>query len=149
MTRNVLLACALPLLIACGTDGSNRAERAGTNPTASPTPTTNYGQPPSAETQQPDNTGVNERDRNSATLTPGDQAENETDRTITQDLRKAIVGDDALSMVAENVKIMTVNGVVTLRGPVRDEQEKTLIASKARAITGVTRVDNQLEVITR
>jgi len=44
---------------------------------------------------------------------------------------------------------MTVNGVVTLRGPVRDENEKALIASKARAIAGVARVDNQLEVITR
>jgi len=92
MTRNVLLACALPLLIACGTNGSNRAERSGT---ASPSPSAEY---------RPDNTGVNERDRNSATLTPGDQAENETDRTITQDIRKAIVGDDALSLVAENVR---------------------------------------------
>ena len=145
MNRNVLLACALPLLIACGTNGPNRAERDGTSPTASPT--TDYRQPP--QPQQPDNTGVNERDRNDATLTPGDQAENESDRTITRDIRRAIVGDDALSLVAENVKIVTVDGVVTLRGPVRDEQEKTLIASKARAIAGVTRVENQLEIITR
>ena len=138
MTRNVVLACALPLLIACGTNGSTRAERAGTAPAASPAPTTPY---------QPDNTGVNERDRNDATLTPGDQAETENDRTITRDIREAIVGDDSLSIVAENVKIITVNGVVTLRGPVRDANEKTLIASKAQSIAGVTRVDNQLEII--
>ncbi len=140
MTRNVLLGCALSLLIACGPSGSNRAERAGTAPAASPSPSAEY---------RPDNTGVNERDRNEATLTPGDQGETEGDRTITRDIRQAIVGDNALSTVAENVKIITVNGVVTLRGPVRDEREKTLIASKAQSVAGVARVDNQLEIITQ
>jgi osmotically-inducible protein OsmY len=139
MTRNLLLACALPLLVACGTNGSNRAEQAGTAPNASAQPSP----------YPADNTGVNERDRNDATLTPGDQAQSAADRTITRDVRQAIVGDTELSTVAENVKIITVNGVVTLRGPVRNENEKTLIASKARSVAGVTRVDNELEIIIR
>jgi osmotically-inducible protein OsmY len=97
----------------------------------------------------PDNTGVNERDRDGGTLTPTDQAENEADRGVTQRVRQSIVEDDSLSLTARNVKIVTVNGVVTLRGPVENSQEKSTIESKAQLVAGVTRVDNQLEVINR
>ncbi len=65
---------------------------------------------------EPDNTGRNVRDRNEATKTPGDQSENEADRTITQNIRKAITADDSLSTNAKNVKIITNDGTVTLRG---------------------------------
>jgi hyperosmotically inducible periplasmic protein len=94
----------------------------------------------------PDNTGRNVRDRNDATLTPGDQSENEADRTLTQEVRKAVVADDALSTTAKNVKIITVDGVVTLRGPVNTPQEKAAIAAKAKHIAGANKVDDQLEV---
>jgi osmotically-inducible protein OsmY len=94
----------------------------------------------------PDNTGRNVRDRSGATLTPGDQAENEADRTLTQRIRQAVVADDALSTSAKNVKIITVNGVVTLRGPVNSPQEKESIAAKAHHIAGMNNVDNQLEI---
>ena len=72
---------------------------------------------PSAQTA-PDNTGRNVRDRSGATLTPGDQSESEADRTLTQQIRRAVVADDSLSTNAHNIKIITINGVVTLRGPV-------------------------------
>ena len=94
----------------------------------------------------PDNTGRNERDRGGDTKTPGDQAENEADRTITQNVRQAITSDDRLSTNAKNVKIITQDGTVTLRGPVKSENEKNEIEAKAKQVAGVKRVDNQLEV---
>jgi hypothetical protein len=91
-------------------------------------------------------TGKNERDRAGDTKTPGDQGESEADRGITQRIRQAVVADDALSSQAKNAKIITANGVVTLRGPVESNQEKTQLASLASRVQGVTKVDNQLEV---
>jgi hyperosmotically inducible periplasmic protein len=103
---------------------------------------------PPAETA-PDNTGRNVRDRGGATLTPGDQSESEADRTLTQRIRQAVVADDSLSTAAKNIKIITVDGVVTLRGPVQNPQEKATIAAKAQQIAGTHKVDNQLEVTGR
>lgn len=93
-----------------------------------------------------DNTRNNVRDRDAMAKTPFDQLENETDRTITQKIRQAIMADGALSMNAKNIKIITINGVVTLRGPVASSQEKDMIARKVKAVQGITQVDNQLEV---
>jgi hyperosmotically inducible protein len=93
-----------------------------------------------------DNTEKNERDRNPSALTPGDQGSSETDRTISQQIRQSVVKDDALSMTGKNVKIITVGGVVTLRGPVKTSSEKSTIAGIAQNVQGVKRVDNQLEV---
>jgi hyperosmotically inducible periplasmic protein len=95
---------------------------------------------------EPDNSGRNVRDRNDQTKTSGDQSENEADRTITQNIRQAVTADDSLSTNAKNVKIVTNDGVVTLRGPVKSEQEKAQIESKAKQIAGVKSVANQLEV---
>lgn len=93
-----------------------------------------------------DNTGRNVRDRSGQTLTAGDQPENEMDRTITKRIREALMDDDSLSTNAKNVKIMTINGVVTLRGPVNNDREKNEIGRKAKAINGVRSVDNQIEI---
>lgn len=93
-----------------------------------------------------DNTGTNVRDRNDATKTAGDQSESEADRTISQNIRQAVVADDSVSTNGKNVKIITIDGTVTLRGPVKSEQEKTNIGAKAQQIAGVKRVDNQLEI---
>jgi hyperosmotically inducible periplasmic protein len=93
-----------------------------------------------------DNSGRNERDRNDATKTSGDQSESEADRTISQNVRQAVVADDSVSTNGKNVKIITIDGTVTLRGPVKTEQEKTNIGAKAQQVAGVTRVDNQLEI---
>jgi osmotically-inducible protein OsmY len=103
---------------------------------------------PSAQTA-PDNTGRNVRDRDGTTLTPGDQSESQADLALTQRIRQAIVADDSLSTTAHNVKIITSDGVVTLRGPVNSDQEKTKIAAVAKNIAGVKQVDNQLEVVRR
>jgi hyperosmotically inducible periplasmic protein len=94
----------------------------------------------------PDNTGRNVRDRGGLTLTPGDQFESEADRPLTQEIRKAVVADDSLSTLAKNIKIITVDGVVTLRGPVQSPQEKEIIQTKAQQIAGIDKIDNQLEV---
>ena len=93
-----------------------------------------------------DNSGKNVRDRNDSHVTAGDQANNKTDTAITQQIRKAVVADKGLSTNAHNVKIITANGVVTLRGPVKSASEKASIEEKAKQAAGVTRVDNQLEV---
>ena len=77
---------------------------------------------------EPDNSGRNVRDADGATKTPGDQSESEADRTITHNVRQAVTADDSISTNGKNVKIVTVDGTVTLRGPVKSEQEKTNIA---------------------
>ena len=99
-----------------------------------------------SQTVEPDNSGRNVRDRDNQTKTPGDQSENEADRTITQNIRQAITADDSLSTNAKNVKIITSDGTVTLRGPVKSEKEKTDIEAKAKQVAGVKSVDNQIEV---
>jgi osmotically-inducible protein OsmY len=93
-----------------------------------------------------DNTDRNERDRDGDTLTPMDQGKSEGDRTITQTIRKAVVDNDKLSTNAHNVKIITVDGAVTLRGPVKTAEEKATVEALAQKAPGVKAVDNQLEV---
>jgi hyperosmotically inducible periplasmic protein len=93
-----------------------------------------------------DNTKRNVRDRDGKTLTPMDQGGSAADRDVTAAIRKAIVDNDELSTNAQNVKIVTVAGVVTLRGPVETPAEKAAIAATAEKTTGVKRVDNQLEI---
>lgn len=95
-----------------------------------------------------DNTARNSRDRDGATQTSGDQAENDTDRKISANVREAVVADSSLSMNAHNVKIITSGGIVTLRGPVKSTEERAAIESKAKQVAGVTRVDNLLEIET-
>jgi hyperosmotically inducible periplasmic protein len=102
--------------------------------------------PVSQAAVEPDNSGRNVRDRNDQTKTAGDQSENEADRTISQNIRQAITADDSLSTNGKNVKIITNDGTVTLRGPVKNEKEKSTIGAKAQQITGVKNVDNQLEI---
>jgi hyperosmotically inducible periplasmic protein len=98
---------------------------------------------------EPDNTGVNTRDKDGKTLTVFDQGSSESDRKITAAVREMVVEDDSLSTDAHNVKIITVTGVVTLRGPVNSLAEKNSIESKAKSVAGVSKVDNQLDVATK
>ncbi len=92
-----------------------------------------------------DNTGRNVRDRGD-TVTPTDQGGSAADREVTANIRKAIVDDDRLSTNAHNVKIVTRDGAVTLRGPVKSAEEKAAVAAAAERVAGVKRVDNQLEI---
>lgn len=94
----------------------------------------------------PDNTGRNVRDREGDTLTPGDQSSAPADVELTRRIREAVVADKSLSTLAHNVKIITVNGLVTLRGPVENAQEKTKIAETAQKLAGTKQIENQLEV---
>ena len=94
----------------------------------------------------PDNSAINVRDRAPDAMTAGEQSSDASDVELTRQIRRAVVKDDSLSMLAHNVKIVAANGTVTLRGPVQTEQEKVAIANKAQAIAGPNKVDNQLEV---
>ena len=93
-----------------------------------------------------DNSGKNVRDRQDTAVTATDQSNSKADLNITQAIRKAVMADKKLSTNAHNVKIITANGVVTLRGPVKSAKEKKNIGAKAARVAGVTRVDNQLEI---
>jgi len=95
--------------------------------------------------QAPDNTRVNQRDRNSGTPTAGQQKGSHSDAEISREIRRAITQDKGLSTYAKNVKVVTKNGNVTLRGPVRSEEEKKSIGSKADTIAGAGHVKNELE----
>lgn len=99
------------------------------------------------EIQGADNTGRNVRDRQSGSLTSFDQSESEPDRTISVTIRRALISDPSLSTNAKNIKVITVNGVVTLRGPVNTPQEKAIIEQIISRVAGIQRVDNQLEVL--
>jgi hyperosmotically inducible protein len=115
------------------TTGSVRAEHA--------TPTL-------AANSELENTERNVRDSGNTTLTPEDQKETRGDRDITAAIRRSIVKNKSLSLDAHNAKIITRNGVVTLRGPVENSAEKTKLQSIAQKTRGVKQVDNQLETKT-
>lgn len=93
-----------------------------------------------------DNTARNVRDRNNRTLTPLDQGNSKADVNTTARIRKEIIAGKDMSVNARNVKIITSNGRVTLRGPVDTAEEKRLIGVIANGIAKVENVDNRLEV---
>ncbi|MDD5578533.1 MAG: BON domain-containing protein [Methylobacter sp.] len=93
-----------------------------------------------------ENTGRNARDKADANLTPDEQKEDKGDIKITAHIRKAVVKDKSLSLNAHNAKIITRNGIVTLRGPVESEAESNKLQQIAKQTHGVTQVDNQLEI---
>jgi osmotically-inducible protein OsmY len=103
-----------------------------------------------AQTQSPgtnaDNTKVNSQDRDAKSPTADQQKENRSDRDITQQIRRSIVSDKSLSTYAHNVKIITQNGEVTLKGPVRSDEEKRSIEAQATGVAGDHRVTNQLNI---
>jgi len=163
------MKCALFLLLlgtlaaaGCQRSSERNSDSTATNPAPNSTTTANPSSkslenrpaanpsalnvPASASDERADNTGKNERDRSGSSATPGDQGGSEADRRVTQQVRKAVVDDSKLSTAAKNVKIITADGVVTLRGPVKTSQEKSQIAAIAQRIEGVKRVDNQLEI---
>ncbi len=99
-----------------------------------------------AATPQPDNTKVNQRDSEQSRVTSDQQNNNDTDRKLTQQIRQSIMQDKSLSTYAHNVKIITQNGMVTLKGPVRSAEEKQLIEAKATAAAGDGKVNSQIEI---
>lgn len=98
-------------------------------------------------TAAPDNTKMNQRDRNGAEPTADQQKENTSDRELTRQVRRALVQDKSLSTYAHNVKIVAQNGTVTLKGPVKSEEEKAAIEQKAaEAAGGAEKIHSELEV---
>jgi hyperosmotically inducible protein len=95
-----------------------------------------YGQTPDTNAPNPDNTKVNKRDRNAGEATADQQKANATDRELTRKIRRSITADKSLSTYAHNIKIISQNGAVTLKGPVKSDDEKKSIVAKAVAVTG-------------
>ena len=95
---------------------------------------------------KPDNTAINERDRSRETQTSGDQSNSSADLKTTQAIRQALMKDSELSTTAKNIKIITNNGQVTLRGPVKNAQEKAKIDQLARSAAGGAKIVDQLDV---
>lgn len=93
-----------------------------------------------------DNSGINERDRSTGAMTPTDQPNDKADIKLAAAVRRAIVKDKSLSISAHNVKLVAANGVVTLRGPVKNAEEKTKIEADAKGVAGVKTVNNELDV---
>jgi hyperosmotically inducible periplasmic protein len=96
----------------------------------------------------PDNSKANASSMNStSTMGTADAQKNDAaDMAITQNIRKSVMADKSLSTYAHNVKIVTVNGAVTLNGVVRDTREKGIIEMKAQEIAGKTNVTDALSI---
>ncbi len=95
---------------------------------------------------KPDNTAINERDRSNDTQTSGDQSNSSADLKITQAIRQALMKDGELSTSAKNIKVITENGKVTLRGPVKTVQEKAKVDQLAKSAAGGAPIVDQLDV---
>lgn len=91
-------------------------------------------------------TKVNQRDRRAGEATADRQMDNHSDREVTKQIRRALVKDKSLSTYAHNVKIVARGGKVTLKGPVRSDEEKQAIEAKAVEIAGQGNVTNELQV---
>lgn len=143
--RHLIAGVVGIIAIALAGCGDDTAAKQKTTPT--------YG--PSGATAAPaahpapgaaDNTAKNARDDGSTT-TPLDQGLSKEDTAITQAIRQSVVADKGLSVNGQNAKIVTKDGVVTLRGPVASQPERLSIADHAQKVAGVKVVHNQLEVV--
>lgn len=150
------------LLMVAGT--MTACERRGDTPNSSTTSSTENRDPNRGVTGQPvtpkqvpvnknspapGTTNRSPADQTVPDKTPMDQSESPAQIAITAEIRKAIIADKSMSMNAQNCKIITDNtGVVTLRGMVNSQAEKDAVETTAKAVAGVTRVDNQLEIKT-
>jgi hyperosmotically inducible periplasmic protein len=108
----------------CGPSGGRALAQTGTTQTA------------------PDNSNQNKDHTNTA----DNQTNAQSDRLTTQKIRKAIMADKSLSTYAHNVKIITVDGAVTLKGPVQTEDEKQKVASEAANVVSPNKITNELTV---
>ncbi len=102
--------------------------------------------PSTPQQTAPDNTKMNKGDAQKGAITADQQKMNLADREITRKIRAAIVGDKSLSTYAHNIKIITQDGKVTLKGPVRTEKEKADVEAKAAAVAGATNVTSEIAI---
>ena len=145
--RSFLLVALVSLLI-CGCrpslEGESTASQSGAAPSGSST-----GQPAAdgldSDRLDVDNTALNARDRDGSAPTPIDQGQGQDDINTTATIRKRVV-EQAISINGQNVKIITRDGKVTLRGPVKTEDEKQLIERIAHEVAGAENVTSMLDV---
>jgi hyperosmotically inducible periplasmic protein len=95
---------------------------------------------------QPDNTKVNKQDKADGSVTADQQKNDKGDRELTKEIRKSVIADKSLSSYAHNVKIVAQDGNVTLKGPVRSDDERKTIIAKAEQVAGTGKVTDQLSV---
>jgi hyperosmotically inducible protein len=95
---------------------------------------------------KPDNTKANKGDGRPGAITADQQKTNASDQDVTKNIRRSIMADKSLSTYAHNVKIITQNGAVTLKGPVKSDSEKQSVVAKAVAVAGADKVTDQLSV---
>ena len=140
--QNILPCVAIPLFLLIA--GCKEKTDSTVDNSSLSSPNTN-----ATATADADNSGKNVRDRDHAQLTPGDQGNSDADRDVTRKVRQTLVsGTNDYSMTAKNVKIITANGKVTLRGPVNNPAEKMAIVAMAKTVAGDNNVEDQLEVKT-
>jgi hyperosmotically inducible protein len=94
----------------------------------------------------PDNTKVNTRDRAKGAVTADQQKENAGDRDVARKIRQSLMKDKGLSRYAHNVKVIAQDGQVTLKGPVRSDDERRTVEAKAIEVAGAGHVTNQMSV---
>ena len=109
----------------------------------SPAPTTT---PQATSSSVPADNAKRNQDASNRIRTADDQKENASDRALTQQIRKNVMADKQLSTYAHNVKIVAVDGTVTLNGVVRSDEEKMSVAQKAEAVAGAGHVVNKLKI---
>ena len=152
----VVACCAVSLLVGCtdmktkSNTGANNAAAPGaaadhTAPSSSE-PVTNKERNEAADQHDATNTGRNMRDRDTNAVTADSQSESREDVERSAEIRRAITKDSSLSVNAHNVKIITREGTVTLRGPVDSEEEKSAIVAEARRVAGDANVVDELEI---
>jgi hyperosmotically inducible protein len=101
---------------------------------------TSQNSPAAEQAPAPDNTKSSARDENKSAVTADQQKEARSDRETARQIRRAIIKDEALSNYAHNIKVIVQNGTVTLRGPVRSDDEKTAHEAKATQVVGESKV---------
>jgi len=95
----------------------------------------------------PDNTAKNQRDRSKSEATADQQKENKSDRELSRQIRRALVEDKSLSTYAHNIKVIAQNGQITLKGPVKSDEEKQVVEAKAAQVAGgADRIKSEIEV---
>jgi hyperosmotically inducible periplasmic protein len=138
-TTLLILICGL------GLAGCNKGNDTAQTPSPTPSSTAVADASSSTPTTQPNNSGINTRDQAPGAITAGQQSQTKSDVDITADIRRRVM-DGKMSVAAQNVKIVSQTGKVTLRGPVNSQDEKDSIGRMANDVAGADNVDNELEV---
>ncbi|HKO93399.1 MAG TPA: BON domain-containing protein [Polyangiaceae bacterium] len=162
MNRTLFVICTA--LAAGGCQGPSESNATSNDtrstPSSNPTTTTLSNRPaeqrpaeapalnvPASTPDEPAADPMSERDRSGVSATPDEHAASEADQRVTREIQQALSDDARLAMVAKEVEITTLDGVVTLRGPVKSREEKAQVAAVAQRVNGILRIDNRLDIV--